>query len=403
MKKVTNILVYIYIATLPVSDVLWNFIAVDFTLTGIGTISVIDVMRLALLFALFSLPAVKKSKESFLLYYLVLFVFLLFIYFRFQLLITDQAGLFDFFKFLFKHFIRYLPLVMILKIMPSSKFQIRSLKNTVLTSSIIIFISVVFRSYFESILGISYQLYEISEIGIQRQVGFFAFGGANAMAACQVIIVSFFIYISIKENNPKSIYLLISFSIAVLTVALVASRGSLFALSIVTLFAIFYHRARFKNLFGYLFALSFVLFILLSVKPDLFEAVVFRLIESETADRDIDFASGEGRLFSYYYYYQFLLNHRGILLFGDIEQSFKLGTQTIHNGYLQMVQYGGIIAFVIFFLLNYKLVLQMLRHKSFIIYVPYFITTSVNSDFTNIYFVAVLQWIVLSYKNFNSK
>ena len=385
-----NLLTLIYIATMPISSVVFDVFAIQ--LPVFGTFSIIDTVRLLLIVLLILIP--KRVSESYeplshdkWIKYFMFFLIILFMYVIGKnnlILANDIQG---FLKGVIKNSLFLTPAFLILYKRVFLSINYSSLNTAVLASSILLFLTVIFSNFFGSISGLEHQV-SIAETGvIERHTGNFVFGDINSMAAFQVMIMGFFLCMYRLERTT-TLYVSIVTLIAVITVLLVISRGAM--ISIVLVFTIYFFqnikkRSTYKSVL-LIFATLVVTFLLYS---DYYDAAVYRLVESGVTQKDLD-VDQRGRLASYIFFINNIGNNPEVLLYGDTDNRLRFGRQTVHNAYLRMILIGGIVPFIIFLYYNLKLGWLLSRNEGLIIFIPLIIGMMTLPDYMSMVVLILL-------------
>jgi len=398
MTKFTKVLLFIYIATFPVSSALFDAIALP--LGDFGRVSLIDMSRFFLVIGLLNSNKFYGIKQKSIITQIGVFLLIIISYNLFKNLFLGNTNGIQFTKSAFKVTLQYLPMLLLINKFSYHQLGDKFIYKSVLTASVLVLISMIFKKSISSFYGLSGSTFIIKELDVERSSGYFALGDLNSMAIFQVMITAYFI-IKMKLKKDCRYFVISSIIISLMTIGHTASRGAFVAI-ILMLFFIGGKSTRVLNLLKYISLASFFLLIFYFINPKFFEPVVYRFFESGTTEKDLDTRGNEGRIANMASFVEFALTHKDVLWIGDVNRTFKFGNQTVHNAFLQMLSYAGIFAFALFLYYNLKFIVEAWRNRLLAIYVPVFVGLMTLPDSGNIFYLILLWWSFLGFREFTS-
>lgn len=393
-----NFLIYIYIVTLPLSGTMFTLVEINLGL--LGGFSVIDLFRVLLIYHLNKIIVNKSDnkKDYQIIMVRQIIIIIVFIY------VIKNIDLYNFsfigfIKSSFKYFTLLYPLFLLIKKRSGLYFTKQQINFAVILSSVMVLSSIVFYEEILNLNGVNINDMSSKSLLI-RQGGFFAFGDMNSLSAYQVTITAFYLCLFyLKFTNIKMV--LISTLITIITITYTVSRGSMLSLTIIYLVFFLKDKMLIKKIqiiivIGLLFLSLFIVF------PYRFDAIKYRLFVDDVTERDLDYKGGEGRLYSYIYFYKEIVKDPKILILGSWSQDsmIRFGRQTVHNEFLKITLEGGIVMFSLFIMTMRRIYIILKRFRCSILMIPMLIASLTLPQSGVLIFIPILVLIIES--NYNN-
>ena len=391
-----NLLLYIYIIFLPLSDMLFNIIY-NFNILGIS-INLIDILYILITFIL----VINKYKNNKLnndnIYkYLFIGFTLIICYNPIIAFIYDnniKLLLISILNCIFK----YYPLILLID---NDKINLSAQKLIMcLTISSLIFMILAYNNeYFNDLIYSGYFTTEIGNrsIPIDRAVGFISLGDGNSQALFCTFIFAFTLY-AFLEGFTNLLVVILAFIASFINVSYIASRGAFLALLLIILVNFRINIIISKIIIQRILMVIIILFIFTYFNKDKLSLVWFRIFESGITQLDLDPNAKSGRLASTKEGIKYIQNNPNVLLYGDVNGKFNLYGQTVHNGFIKSIHSIGIMGII--WIISFLLYIKKKIGKGYIsIIIPFVVSLLTLPDFAFLYY---LFYIVL-YKKIEDK
>lgn len=375
-----NILIYLYLMLLPVSDRIFDlYSTIEMRGKSLNFADIFYSVILVLLIA-----GTRKSEcPKRIIRYLNLLVIggmLLLLYprvidyvvYRESLMVVLFAGI--------KVFVRYMPLVLIIH-RYLNELSPRAVVAALTFSSMILALTSIFNDYLMSKFGIErLSAMEIYTTGTIRATGFISIGDGNSQAIFSTFVLAL-VLINFVHNKTGGVWVIIAFIASFFSVSLIASRGGFISLIAVLVFTQWRKVALTKRQFWYVLVLVVVIVVFTLRNQSMLETVRYRLFQSGVTQQDLNYKGGGGRLYGALAGIGYIFDNPNTFLVGDIARGFSIGVgSTVHNGIIKSVHYAGLLALLWVFgiLINYFKVAKL--HNVAII-IPFVISLFTLPDF----------------------
>lgn len=258
-------------------------------------------------------------------------------------------GAFYIFKNFIRYFLYYVSLILLVKIIYLKglyEYITVGFKYSVVT----ITLSMIFtRELLNMGAGIAQKADHMAKLlsgEYQRYLGFYGAGGdENSVGIFLVAAFAFFLAMFERTGNLKKYIVFMGF--AVLGSFLTGSRTAFLALAIVLLIFLITNKSGYVK---FIFLIIGIIFYFVFTKQ--IELVIQRFLDP-SAIKAID-PNEEGRVGKWIIYFNWIMNHLETLLFGNLQNITY--NRAPHNYFIYIIYHTGIIIFIVFMKLFYKLI-----------------------------------------------
>jgi hypothetical protein len=346
------LLIAIYVIFFPTDGVfikeynLLGYINVNIMINILTTIKLLPSIR----------TEIKLSKLQILSIQMVIIISVILIYVEWKGVVFSLTELDSAINRTIYHLFKYLPLILIIRIVKHKYISMTVISAIKLTSFILILSALLAPYLIDTGLKISIEDLEITQI--PRYRGLYAEGDVNSFGIYCSMIIGFILAFN-RSNlvlHAKTNLSLIVLSIA--GIAISGSRAAIITLIIVMMMFAIYNMKRlsllkYLLLFGVLFTVFYPSIIRIQDRFDDFSA-------------QVDKHNLSGRVGKWYAYINHINDHPAIFVFGNKDLYYLTSRDELraaHNYYIETVYQAGIIPFLFIMVIYVKMFLLFIKHR----------------------------------------